>query len=512
MSLPARIGRPRLAAFVPSRGGLLAALAGALNTLAFAPFDFWPLAIASPMALYLLLRHLDPLAAFFRGLWYGIGFWLAGVSWVYVSIHTYGYTPVNVAVFLTVLFAVFLAVIFFAWWTALYGWLSRGVMRPLLFVALWVLAEWVRSWLFTGFPWLWQGYAFIDTPLAGFAPVGGALLVSALATGIAVLAIDVARGTRRARMVAGGAIGAMLLGGWGLQQVAWTTPVGEPLRVSLVQGNIPQDMKWLTEMQQPTLDIYAQQSSGEWDRDLIVWPESAIPAYLHEVQPLVEEVQAQARAHGNTLVTGIPYVEQRDGRLVYHNTVLGIDGDSVAMYHKVNLVPFGEFVPFAEAFRAIAPFFSLPMMPLDGFSPGADGQPPLRAGNTAMTPLVCYEVVYADYVRRNAVRGGMLLTVSNDAWFGGSHGPHQHFQMARMRALENGRWMARATNTGITAFIDPQGQVTGRIPQFERAVLRGRPSAMQGSTPFIVLGHWPLLAAAFAALALALRRRLARPS
>lgn len=492
--------------FLPARDNLAAALAGALNTLAFAPFGFWPLAILSPLALYLLLRGLDARQGAVRGAWFGLGFWLAGVNWVYVSIHTYGNTPAGTAFFLTVLFAALLTLLFFVWWTALYAWLARGVLRPLLFVSLWVLAEWVRSWLLTGFPWLDQGYAFLDTPLAGFAPLGGVLLVSAVVLALAVLLVDLARGTRRARITAALAILLAAGGGWALSQVSWTTAAGALRTVSLVQGNIPQDEKWLLEMQQPTIDIYLELSAPEWGRDVVIWPESAIPMFLHEAGDLLAMIEDRARDSGSAFITGIPFVARVNGDYVFHNSVVALRGEP-AIYHKDRLVPFGEFVPLAPLFRAIAPFFSLPQIPLEGFSRGGDGQPPLPAGDTALATFICYEIVYPDYVRRHALRADALLTLSNDAWFGGSHGPHQHLQIARMRALETGRWLLRGTNTGLTAIVDPAGRVRAMAPQFERTVLRGEYQPMRGATPFMWWGEWPLVLALLGITGNALRRR-----
>ncbi|MFZ5724643.1 MAG: apolipoprotein N-acyltransferase [Pseudomonadota bacterium] len=493
---------------LPARGSLLAVLAGGLNTLAFAPFGLWPLAVLSPLALYLLLRGLDVRTAFRRGFAYGFGFWLAGVSWVYVSIHVYGYTPVGMAVFLTLAFAALLALLFFAWWTALYAYLARGVLRPLPFVALWVLAEWVRSWLFTGFPWLYQGYAFIDTPLAGYAPTGGVLLLSAVVLAIAVLAADLAQGTRRARVVAALAIAGLVAGGALLGTLRWTEPAGRPLTVSLVQGNIPQDQKWLREMQQPTIDIYTGLTKDEWGRDIVIWPEAAIPKFMHEAWPVLESQAQLAAAGGSTFITGIPYVYQRNREYVFHNTVLAMRGpESFAMYHKANLVPFGEVVPFAPLLRAIAPFFSLQGIPLEGFTSGPDGQAPLPAKGHRLATFLCYEIVYADYVRRHAAAADVLLTLSNDAWFGSSHGPRQHFQIARMRALETGRWLVRDTNTGITAIVDDRGRVVARAEPFTRTVLRGEVQPMQGRTPFMITGEWPVLFGIAAVLAAAWRRR-----
>jgi len=498
---------------LPERASLFALLAGALNTLAFAPFGAWPLAVLSPLALYLLLRNADARTGFRRGFAYGFGFWLSGVCWVYVSIHVYGYTPAAMAVTLTLLFAAMLALIFFAWWTALYAWLARGVLRPLLFTALWVTGEWVRSWLFTGFPWLYQGYAFIDTPLRGYAPVGGVLLVSALAVFAGTLLLDVLRGTQRAR--AGGALAllAIAAGGYALAHVHWTQPVGTARTVSLMQGNIPQDMKWLTEMQGPTIQIYRDLTRDEWGRDILVWPESAIPLFVHEGIPLLEHLREQANASGSSFITGMPYVYRLNAGNVFHNSVLSIAGagrfdeNPPAMYHKVHLVPFGEVVPFASLLRAIAPFFALEGIPLEGFQRGAANQPPLPAAGLGLATFLCYEIVYPDYVRRQAATADVLLTVSNDGWFGASHGPHQHFEIARMRAVETGRWLLRGTNTGISAIVAPDGSVVKRAPQFERTLLRGEVTAMKGTTPYMTWGNLPVLLAALAITLLAWRRR-----
>lgn len=497
---------------LPSRDSLFAVIAGALNTLAFAPFGAWPLAVLSPLALYLLLRNTTVREGFRRGFAYGFGFWLSGVSWVYVSIHVYGYTPVPMAVTLTVLFAAMLALIFFAWWTAIYAWLARGVLRPALFVALWVLGEWVRSWLFTGFPWLYQGYAFIDTPMRGFAPVGGVLLVSALVVLAATLLVDVARGTRRARMIAVAVLAAMMAGGHGLTKIAWTESVGEPKTVSLMQGNIPQDMKWLMEMQEPTIAIYRDLTRDEWGRDILIWPESAIPLFVHEGIPLLEHLREKANESGSAFITGMPYVYRLNGENIFHNSVLSLAGEGrfednpPAMYHKVHLVPFGEVVPFASLLRAIAPFFALEGIPLEGFQRGAENQPPLPAAGLGLATFLCYEIVYPDYVRKQAATADVLLTVSNDGWFGASHGPHQHFEIARMRAVETGRWLLRGTNTGITAIVAPDGSVVKRAPQFERTLLRGEVTAVKGATPFMVWGEWPVLLTGFLLVALAWRR------
>ena len=278
----------------------------------------------------------------------------------------------------------------------------------------------------------------------------------------------------------------------------WTKPKGTPdLSVSLIQGNIPQDLKWLTEYQIETLKIYATLTSTEWGRDIVVWPESSIPMFQDEAVGFINEMVKMAKETDTTWITGIPYRDQAnfdpkvDKYPPFYNSVVALGSDAEGMYKKQRLVPFGEYIPF-EGMLDILPNLA-GSQDIMSYSRGSDSQSPLRVRGHNLGAAVCYEVAYPDTTRKNAIDTDFLLTISNDAWFGTSAGPLQHLQMVQMRALENGRWFMRATNTGVTAIIDHKGRIVKRAPQFERTVLRGNIQARVGNTPFMRFGNYPIL-------------------
>ena len=479
----------------PGWPGHLAALcAGLLTPLALAPLNWWPLGLLSLLLLNLGLRQIGPAAAVLRGWCYGLGAFLGGASWVYVSIHTYGDAPPALAGFLTLLFCACLALLhaLFGWGWA--RWLRRpqtGLADALAFAALWVASDWLRSWLLTGFPWLYLGYGQIDGPLAGLAPIGGVwLLTFVLALSAAVLAAM----PRLLVQPLQGMLALLLLAGlWGggsvLREHAWTEQAGAPLKVSAVQGNIEQGMKWDPEQLNAQLALYRDMTVKAPAADLYVWPETAVPVLRDMAGAYLDNMASFASARQAALITGVPLRETgEDGRRRYYNA-LTVVGNGSGEWRKQKLVPFGEYVPLQEVLRGVIAFFDLPM---SDFARGPADQPLLQALGWKIAPLICYEAVYPDFAASLATDSQLLLTVSNDAWFGASLGPQQHLQMAQMRALESGRWMIRATNNGITALIDPQGRVSSRLPAFEAGVLHGEVQPMQGQTPWLQFGSWPL--------------------
>ncbi|MCE8020634.1 apolipoprotein N-acyltransferase [Halomonas sp. MCCC 1A11036] len=481
---------PRLS---PAVGCLLALVAGLLTTLTASPFELWWLGPPAVALVYLGLHAITPAQAALRGWCYGVGLFGSGASWVYVSIHDYGYTGVPLALLLTGLFVVGLALFF-----AVPFWLYRRFTGPrlafLTFAGAWVLAEWLRTWLFTGFPWLLLGSSHVDSPLAAWAPVGGVYLLSLITALSGTLLAEFLH--RRWWAVA--PIAALWLAPLALP-AQWTTPVGEPLRVSLLQGNLPQEIKWTPEGRRVAANTYSELTRRQPDVDLIVWPEAALPMFEDEARPILERIQANLAPHG-ALLTGI--LQRESGR--YYNSVIGI-GNSEGEYRKERLVPFGEYLPLERWLGGIVAFLDLP---LPAVHPGSGGQPPIHAAGLAIGNAICYEIIYADLVARQARQSELLMTVSNDTWFGESIGPLQHLQMARLRALENGRYLIRATSNGVTVIVDPQGRVVERAPQFETASLTGEVRAMQGLTPFSRVGSWPvwLLAALLVVPGLRLRR------
>lgn len=490
------------AAMAPALALGSALVSGLLLPLALAPFDLWPLAVLAPALLLAAAHGQSARFALLLGYLHGVGRYGLGVSWIYMSIHVYGPAPPWLAGTLVGLFVLAMAI-----FPALMLWLwarlspPGRVMAALAFCGIWVLFEWLLTWFLTGFPWLFVGYAHLATPLAGYAPLGGVLLLSlvSLLTGVGLWWLGPAlrpglgrdAGLRRgpAAGVAAGLIAIWVLGA-ALQGVNWTHSTGEPLRVALVQGVIPQDMKWQSGHREAMLHKHLALSEPHWGADILVWPEAAITWFARDAQVLLDDLGDLARQRGSTLVTGIPDY-QRDAEppfaAYFQNTAVAL-GQGEGQYIKQRLVPFGEYVPLEGLLRGLIGFFDLPMSHARS---GPADQPPLVAGSETLAMAICYEIVYPDLVRELARDATVLVTISNDTWFGDSIGPEQHQQIARMRALELGRPLLRATNDGVTALVDAQGREQARLPRFEPDVLTGSVQPMTGLTPFARTGSWP---------------------
>ena len=470
---------------------LIALFSGAVFSFALAPYYYWWLAILSPALLYACLRKRTAKQAFAIGWSYGIGLWFVGAFWLYTSIHVYGDTNSFLSVLMIAIMALVMGL-----FTAVQTWLYRRFFpeTPLTFAPLWVLFEWAKTWVFTGFPWLFAGYAFTERYLDSYAPLFGVFGVSFAVIVLACALVEILN--RKVFWMAPAVV--LLLGAWGASQLTFVEQKAEkPLSVSLIQGNIPQDLKWLTEYQTKTLMIYAQLSRTEWGRDLIVWPESSIPLFQTDIEPFLDAMNAQAKKTGTAWVTGIPYWDlpesKREGQPMYYNSIMASGDESEGLYKKQRLVPFGEYIPLSGLLSWVLP--ALQNDPsMSGFSRGASDQKPLSVKHHDLGAAICYEVAYPNLTRRNAQQSDFLVTVSNDAWFTGTAGPLQHLQMVQMRAKENGRWFIRATNTGVTAFIDHHGHIVKQAPMDKEAVLRGDLPAMQGETLYMRLSDWPILA------------------
>jgi apolipoprotein N-acyltransferase len=421
-----------------------------------------------------------------------------GVSWVYVSLHDFGGMPAALTVFVTFLLAAILAL-----FPALAGWLSTfvrpGFSRTVLMIpAAWTFCEWLRSWVFTGFPWLSLGYSQVPgSPLAGYAPVLGIYGVS-FAMMVLAAAIAYPIGQPRARVSAKNLIvlATTLLTlaiGWGLGQVRWTAPSGEPLAVSLLQGNIAQDIKWRTETVVGTLETYERLARASRDK-LIVFPETALPLFLNEVpESYLENLAQHARSVGGDMLVGVPETTEPG---IYHNTVISLGRSPSQTYRKVHLVPFSEFIPLKWLIGWV--YDDLLNMPLADFTAGLASQPLMAVAGHKIAVTNCYEDLFGNELVNRVPQASLLANLSNDAWFGRSLGPQQHLQISQMRALETGRWMLRATNTGVTAIIDERGVVVSRLPEFTQGALEGKVQGYAGSTPYVRWGNYAvvLLAAA----------------
>jgi apolipoprotein N-acyltransferase len=477
---------------------------GAMSSLTFAPFSLWLLSPGIAFALLLLFCFAPPRLAARYGFLYGVGLFLSGTYWIYVSVHVFGRAPLWIALFL-----MFGLVLIMACYMALIGWAvarlaGRNPWRvALVGPAVWALVEWLRGWLLSGFPWLSFGYGLIDSPLAGWAPVIGIYGVSwMLLVSAAALVPLVAR--------EGSATAAVVLAlmpwvcGYALQQQDWTEPGGEAVTTTIVQGGVPQDRKWLPEQFAPTLNLYRNALLDARSSRLVVWPEVAIPAVSSQVDSYLELLQRDVAVRGQSLALGI-LEPHADGGQVYNSVIL-LDGESRQAYRKRHLVPFGEYFPVPDFVRAWMRLLSLPNTDMLA---GADEQPLLEtAGGVLLAAAICYEDAYGAEQLYALPEARILINVSNDAWFGDSIAPHQHLQVARMRALEAGREAVRATNNGISAFIDHRGAVVQTVPQFEFATMTRDIVPRSGLTPYAATGNWPLvsLLCLLAALPITLRR------
>jgi len=478
---------------------LLVLVAGAVLPLAFAPFGWWPLALLALAVLVSLTLHAGTGRSLWRGYLFGLGWFGVGVSWVYVSIRLFGNATTGLSIAITGLLILVLSLypVLIIW---LVRRLSAGGQRTgllLVFPAAFTLVEWLRGWLFTGFSWLEPGYAFIDTPLALLAPLTGVMgmtFVVVLTAGLLVMVLG--REFRTGDRLFGLALIAMIWGTCLLVDLPhYSRPSGEPLKVALMQGNIPQHRKWLPEERTPTLAMYRAMTEQHWDRDIIVWPETAVPAFEDQVTDYINAMHYASQLSSTTLMTGIVTRESHGER--YYNALIALgnaDRGAESVYAKQHLVPFGEYLPLKALLDPLLDFLEIPM---SDFSAGDRKKPVIAAGRYMAGASICFEAAFGEDIRTALPEAHYLVNISNDAWFGDSLAPHQHLQKARMRALETGRYLLRSTNTGISAIIEPDGRVQAMSRQFEREILTGSIQPMQGSTPFVRLGYWPVLGISF---------------
>lgn len=459
----------------PAARFVVAALVGAAGVLCFAPFGLFWLAPAVWFVLFLLLRRATTRRhAALTGFAFGLGFFLTGVSWVYVSLSVFGGMPWWLAGVAAFLFCAVMAL-----FPTLAGWLFKrwqpaDFWRQALFFAVLIAAvDWLRSWIFTGFPWLAVGYSQAPpSPLAGFAPLLGVHGLSFLvALGGALLL------RWRHGLAYLGAIAAL---GFALQQIAWTRPAGEPVSVALIQGNVPQEMKFRPEAFLRTLALY-RDLVAQNPAQLTLLPETAIPAFFDQLPPdYVAELKAIAAGHGGDLVFG---TLTGDGER-YFNSAVSLGRSPLQVYGKTHLVPFGEMVPPGFAW-----FMAYASIPMSGFARGPESQPPLAVAGQRVAVNICYEDVFGEEIIRALPQAGILANLSNTAWFGRSLAQPQHLQIARLRAVETGRPMLRATNTGMTAVIAADGSLQAVLPPFTQGVLKAEVRGYEGMTPYARFGN-----------------------
>ncbi len=482
---------------------LLASSGGALGVLGFAPIYFWPLTLLSIGVLFALWQRCQkPWRAFALGFAWGLGQFVVGVSWIYVSLHDYGGMPMILAATATLLFCAYLA-LYPAFAGLLQHWLTvRFKMAPevaliALIPACFVAFEYLRGWIVSGFPWLSLGYSqtpggIITAPLAGYAAIVGMYGISWLLAVSAAIAIWVFINTgKTARKVPRGVLAAITIAAWSaglvLSYVNWSEPSGKPLKVALLQGNVEQSLKWRDDQRAPTLENY-RQMIRESDAALVVMPETALPDFLDRIPPeYLESLRAHAATHGADILLGAPIAERirpesTGDNPQYHlaNSAVSIGTSPSQRYDKQHLVAFGEFVPplFSWVYRWLK-------IPLSDFNARDDVPRPMHIAGHRIAVNICYEDAFGREIAAQLPEAELLVNMSNMAWFGRSLAPDQHAQMSQMRAMETSRWMLRATNTGVTAAVNEKGEIVKMLPQFSRGVLEIEVQPRIGITPFV---------------------------
>lgn len=503
---------------------LYSLIAGASMVFSLAPFNFFPVAYFSLAALFYLLIHSNDRILNVKLSWaFGIGLFGAGASWVFQSMHSFAEAPFILAAFLTFLFVLGLAL-----QIALFGFIASffentlSIVRLLLiYPAAWVFVEWCRGWLFTGFPWLYLGHSQIDTWFAHYATVGGGLLVSwvtAIISGAVVTVLTArymqrfkhvdlpaAKYVRVAEPFAHWNYGIVVVlitlltgSGWYFSTKDWVTPTGETLKVSLIQANISQDQKWLPEQKVPSVELYMKLTRENWDSDLIIWPETAIPGRFPDFNDFVlAPMHQEALANKTNLVVG-GFHETDSGQFKNSTIVLGDDVDEVDRYSKRHLVPLGEYIPLLKYFRWLSRWMNIPY---DNLSSG-DEDGLLTVGEHRAQMSICYEDAFGEEIINDLPEADYLINVTNDGWFSGSLEPYQHMQIARFRALEAGRYLLRATNTGVSGIVNQRGQIVNTMPAYKQGVVTGQMAVLSGTTPYVKYGNFLVVVPSFLLLLL----------
>lgn len=506
-----------------SRQLLIAAFLGAIQVFAFAPFQQWWVLYPSFVGLFLLLKQvqLHHQKLFLVSFVFNLSMFVASLHWIYVSMDLFGGMPFIVSAFLIVLLCAYLALFpTAALWLSYKVFTQSSTVRLLLILpSLWLIMDWLRGWVLTGFPWAYLGYSHADTPLVGFAPILGVQGITlAIILICACITLQITKQSRKLSLLL---ILFIVSCGYSLKKIPFTE-LQIAIKVSLVQGNIDQNEKWQADQLYPSLFKYLDLSQPHSDIDskidatgtvttdnssddkssnnkneLIIWPESAVAALEIDMQRFLQPLSRELEYNNKTLLTGI--VSYDINQNAYFNSMImlgalpkgqGYSQTSPNRYKKHHLLPIGEFVPFEDLLRPLAPYFNLPM---SSFNRGDEVQPNLKFANTRLAPALCYEIAFPELLRKNiSEKTGLIITLSNDAWFGHSIGPAQHLEIARMRAIEFGRPLLRSTNNGITAIYNSVGEELGRLPSNTAAVLTRTVQPAYGQTPYQRVGQIPL--------------------
>ncbi len=480
---------------------LLALALGALSVLGFAPFYVFLMPIFAIAGLcYLWAKTATPAGAWLLGFSYGLGLYCVGIYWIYISLHDFGGMPWWFAGFATLCLCAFMAL-----FVGFVGYFGKKLGSPLISIPIfWGLSDWIRSWIFTGFPWLTMGYSQVPhSPLAGYMPLVGVYGVSVITVFVAALIgyrfANTQQNLEQKRVNTDILVG-ILVFGLIIKPIEWTTPIGAPISVALLQGNIAQDEKWSPEAAQKTIDQYLNMVKAS-KAQLIITPETALPVLASQLDTSVKDaLTAHAKQNkGNIIVGLVEYNEATNAApSEYFNSALSFGSAPTQVYSKNHLVPFGEFIPLKQVFGWI--YRDWLNMPLSDLSRGGQQQAPMRLAGQHIGMNICYEDVFGEEIIRQLPEATLLVNISNDAWYGKSYAAHQHMQFSQARAIETGRMMLRATNTGATAAIDPKGYVLAHAPHDTKTTLNVMAQGYTGSTQYVRWGNWPFIVFCFGVL------------
>ncbi len=479
-------------------------LLGAVTVLAFAPFYIFPIAVLSLIGIiYLWIKADSAKTAFKLGFQFGLGLHVVGTYWIYISLHDFGGMPWWFAGFSTFCLCAFMAL-----FVGLVGYFSKRFGFIIISASvLWGLSDWVRSWIFTGFPWLTLGYSQVPhSPLAGYMPIVGVYGVSVITAFVAAIMACWLAQSNLSTIYKRNAIAALMLmivSGGLLKVVEWSTPINGPISVALIQGNIAQSTKWSPDTAQNTIDTYINMAKAS-NAQLIVLPETALPVVSSQVDAsITDALTNHAKQNNGNIIVGMVEVNQQTDQ--YFNSAFSYGTDPTQSYAKNHLVPFGEYIPLKQVFGWI--YRDWLNMPLSDLSRGGAYQTPMQLGRQKVAVNVCYEDVFGEEITHQLPAATLLVNISNDAWYGQSYAADQHMQFSQARALETGRMMLRATNTGATAAIDPHGYVIAHAPHDVQTTLNVQAQGYTGTTPYVRWRNWPFIVFCFGVLAWLLVRK-----
>lgn len=478
------------------RPALLAGLSGLLIVLSFPKADLSFLAWIALIPLLTTLEGQTPKAAFKLGFFTGLIAYAGLLYWVMIVMGDYGHLPLFATIPLWLFLSAWLALFYgLATWATVMG--ERfGIKSALLMPLAWVGADYLRSILLTGFPWTMLGHSqYRLLPLIQVADLTGVFGITALLVLANVVFYRIIRALSGAEIpypAKSAVVFVLALTsalGYGFFRLNTPLPPAAPLKVALIQGNIDQAIKWSPAFREATLAIYtnlSRQAVAQQAADLIVWPESAAPFFFQESSPSSDRIRNLSRELKAHLLFGSPAAELRNGNYTNLNSafLLGSDGNEIGRVDKMHLVPFGEYVPLGR----LLPFVNKLVHGIGDFAPGLEVKP-LKAANTPLGVLVCYEVIFPELARAQVNAGSrVLVNITNDAWFGRSSAPYQHLSMAAFRAVETRTPLIRAANTGITSIIDQNGHIRGMTSLFKEAVMVGEVQSGSANAPYLKIG------------------------